>query len=517
MKMPITGLALLLTCAAHSQNVYNVDFLTPRTTELKQTYPTNSMSRVKIQNINRFIYKVATEKTETDFNVTVPAMLTGIKLPAFLTKTDAQMAALPSPADKTANIALSAAGLEGEILDQINIIISVRKDLNKAILAHNDVVDISKSCTNDFNTIKSAAVAKIKTYLVASSASEPGDIAEELRTDVIDKIRIANNAYTQIEILMAAWPSTLIGEFRVTQHNFTNDLQKAKRELTEKQEELKKATTDAKKKQIKSEIDKLEEKIAGLTFSIDEGKEDNADTKKRVEEKVASAKALLAEINKFNEEGKVFTLADDIKKINEANYSYYSEMAALKKDETKFKFTVTADGQLVCNKPNEDKFEVTLRAKGGVKLDFSTGLFINFGKPEFRGQDFYYKPLSETTSSISTLDNKRKAILGIGALMHIYKRSPANFKLGFAVGASTTTSFDVVNFHAGPSFIIGDKDRFCITPGVTLREVKVLNSGYEINTVYDKNTLPEAVPTVTKFPIVGYFIAFTYNVSRFNK
>jgi len=516
MKTFVLFLFCGISISSYCQTIFPVNFLT-HPADAKETYPTNSSVKVRIDNINRFIYKVVGEKTETDFNVTVPAALTGIKMPAFFT-TETAAGPTPAPSVVAQNLAagLTADQRYTEITNNITQIINVRERLNNAILMHNDVVHIGKDCDHDYTTIAASALARVKVYLPNASTTIE-IIAPVVEAELLENIRIANVSYAQIEAGVALWETLSLTDFRTNQKNFNATLRGLKGELKDLEEALKAAKTAAQKAKIKADISTKEAEITGVENSIENGKEDFATRKKKLDDKVAHAKELLAEINKFNEEGKLITLVDDIKKINPSNFSYYSETVKLKKDETKFHFTVSAEGQLTCNKPNEDKFDVTVRSEGGVKLDFSTGLFANFGNKEFLGQDFYYKPLNATTATIATHENGRKALFGLGALMHIYRRSPSAFKVGFAVGASTTTNFDVVNLHAGVSFILGDKERFCITPGITLREAKVLDKSYALDTVYDITTLPEEVPTIKKFPVAGFFLSFTYNVSRFNK
>ena len=290
-----------------------------------------------------------------------------------------------------------------------------------------------------------------------------------------------------------------------------------KRDLTQLNDKLKKAATIATKKKFEDSVAKQEEKVARYDSEISAYKEDYSNSKKGDEDQVTNAKALVDEINKFKEDGKLYTLTDDIRKVNEANYSYYSETVKLKKDETKYTFTVTADGQMVCNKKNESKFEVKLRTVGGIKLDFSTGIFANFGKSEFLGKDYFFKPVNDTMSQISALHDSRKVLLGIGGLMHIYFRSPSNIKAGLSIGASTTTGFDVVNFHVGPTLILGDQERFCLTAGLTLKESKILSDDYKEGILYKKSLLPANIELVKKFPTTGFFFSLTYNLSRFGK
>ena len=86
-------------------------------------------------------------------------------------------------------------------------------------------------------------------------------------------------------------------------------------------------------------------------------------------------------------------------------------------------------------------------------------------------------------------------------------------KVGGSLGVSTTADFADLNFHAGPSLIIGDKDRFILTAGLTLKSSKVLDQGLDVDQVYNNLKLPDDVPTVSVFPKAGWFIGVSYNIN----
>ena len=108
-------------------------------------------------------------------------------------------------------------------------------------------------------------------------------------------------------------------------------------------------------------------------------------------------------------------------------------------------------------------------------------------------------------------------MLSVGALMHFYKRTTSCAKIGGSIGVSTTADFETLNFHAGPSIIIGNENRFIITGGITLKSSQQLDRQLEMKKTYGTNESPDEIPTVSFFPKVGAFIAITYNVSRFSK
>ena len=87
--------------------------------------------------------------------------------------------------------------------------------------------------------------------------------------------------------------------------------------------------------------------------------------------------------------------------------------------------------------------------------------------------------------------------------------------LAFSPGLSTSAGFDQLNFHLGVSLIFGNKNRLLVTGGLTLRETKILDRNFDLDTAYETSALPESPPTISVFPKAGYFISLTYNFSKF--
>ena len=519
MKHLITLIIILLPSIAIAQVTdAPIDFLKLDNADLTQFLKYNKKARVKISNINRFIYKVSVEKTETDFNVTVPAVLSGIKLPGFLTTQMPATTGAPAPKTITPGVR-TASQLEQELIDALKELIKARNYLNAAVDMHNKVVHISKDCNSDYSQIESLAIAEIKTFLTGTLKTTIPGLADELETGITTSMTTVKDLYPVIEELLKKWKDRSLLEYRITKKGLNDQLVTRKNKIADLQEELKALTAPAAKAAKLAEIRTEEKQAAGIELTLKENEEDYTAKTKVFDDAVTKGKTLFDEINKFKDEGKLYSLVDDIRKVNLSNYTYYSEMVEMKKDEAKFSFSVAADGPMACDKASEQKFTVKLRAKGGIKLDFSTGFFLNFGNDDFLGKEYYYKSFNTANDTVSIIsaDAGKRILLSIGALMHIYWRTSTLLKPGIAIGASVSTGFDALNLHVGPCLIIGDKDRLCVTGGLSLREVKTLDKRYETDRLYVKKLLPDAIPTIKKFPATGFFLAVTYNFSRFTK
>lgn len=109
-----------------------------KTVNNKQTFV------VHIRNLNRTLFKVDGIKTETDFNVAVPAALTGIKLPAYLFTSlpaKSEIASLPLVCSKR-----RSTDILDEIKRELDAINAKAKKLDDAIFLYNDLTHLSKNC-----------------------------------------------------------------------------------------------------------------------------------------------------------------------------------------------------------------------------------------------------------------------------------------------------------------------------------------------------------------------------------
>lgn len=76
---------VLLTSITHSQKVIQtLNFLNEKDTLHEVTLKHKEKVRIKIENINRNIFKVEDSFKEKEFNTSPPAAFTGIKLPGFI-------------------------------------------------------------------------------------------------------------------------------------------------------------------------------------------------------------------------------------------------------------------------------------------------------------------------------------------------------------------------------------------------------------------------------------------------
>jgi len=228
-----------------------------------------------------------------------------------------------------------------------------------------------------------------------------------------------------------------------------------------------------------------------------------------------SLKNTLKEINDFKLDNKVTVLISNLNKINKNTFTFRISIDKIKKDETNFKITTKTKQAIPCDLPWEREFNVKIIKSCGFKMDFSSGLFCNFGNSIFRDDKLFKNEITDSTFQISTVNAGKRIIPGIGALLHFHLRTPYLISPAISLGVSTTSGFDALNFHAGLSGIIGSHERVIFTVGLTAREVSKLDNRYNTFTTYNKTKFPDEIPTSKIFPYWGGFVSLTYNIYQF--
>ncbi|MEX6688812.1 hypothetical protein QTN47_14995 [Danxiaibacter flavus] len=198
--------------------------------------------------------------------------------------------------------------------------------------------------------------------------------------------------------------------------------------------------------------------------------------------------------------------------FNVSNYTYYVSPQTIDKDLTVISVAIEPKENVPCG-PLAKSFELRVRAKGGIKIDFSTGLFANFGGNNFLDQTYRYDSVSGQPDKNVIVQNKTKNIIfpSVGALMHIYKRNGKDAHFSGTFGISTK-DLETINYHLGGSLIFGYSQRFILSAGATLTKATLISDSYEVGQVVNKPTEGAVVPTDT-FNRLGFFVAFSYNLT----
>lgn len=158
------------------------------------------------------------------------------------------------------------------------------------------------------------------------------------------------------------------------------------------------------------------------------------------------------------------------------------------------------------------KYDYKVWVKGGVKIDFSAGLFMS------SLMDRSYLAIQEEPSEgeegdlyrISKEDNG-KFEFGMGSTINFTSRGASSVRLGGSVGGFVTSN-QKFRLVAGPTFTIGKMERLIFGSGVVMGEIESLSNRVNLTDVFDLGE-SGAVPTVQKFK-TGYYFSFTYNLGK---
>lgn len=170
-----------------------------------------------------------------------------------------------------------------------------------------------------------------------------------------------------------------------------------------------------------------------------------------------------------------------------------------------------------------DKQPVSARTVGGVKFDFSSGLFVT----GLTDQRFTLRPDSSVIQNSfggdSIVYNRRNEIIlqsddkkvdfGVSAMMHFYPRITPSFNLGLSLGAGLSIGPDpAIRYLGGGSLFIGKSGRLILTYGCAAGYVDELADGYQnvqFTSLSDKKAM-----TKKSFKTRGFW-AFTFNIPLF--
>lgn len=155
--------------------------------------------------------------------------------------------------------------------------------------------------------------------------------------------------------------------------------------------------------------------------------------------------------------------------------------------------------------------KITLRARGGIKVNFSTGYLLSF----IGDENYAYYTQSDSVKGI-TKQAKNQITHAIGALCHVYKRICRDFTISGSAGLSITND-GTVGFYTGLSGLFTEKNRLAFTVGASAIKIKQLNTGNLKdlgNGKYDFLTPSNTSINYDNLYRTSFFIGITYNISK---
>ncbi len=207
--------------------------------------------------------------------------------------------------------------------------------------------------------------------------------------------------------------------------------------------------------------------------------------------------------------------------IDESNYFCSYTTGIIKDDADLISYQVvltpkTSENSILTPKPITNAFEVRIRH--GVKIDYSAGLFANLLLADNTYSILPYGdvgPDGSFDSSIVQLNKSEDLFLpSVGALIHLYRRTPRDLKLSLSTGVSISQN-QAATYYLGGSAIFGRTQRIIFSGGIAGKQVKTATNIYKPGTILAMNpTSVSSIDFLDNSPFkVGVFLGVTYNLS----
>ena len=189
------------------------------------------------------------------------------------------------------------------------------------------------------------------------------------------------------------------------------------------------------------------------------------------------------EIDRFEEKDVIGTIAGLFTKFQEANFTRSRVFPSIDADEVRITVEIAAKSDDVPPPPVDISEPIKVKVKGGIAVNFSTGVFSIFSH---RG--FYLKDKEDDPGKVKlTKDTKISFNPTVVALLHVYPRKTgsANWPvLTFGIG---TKDAERISYFLGTSLILGTKRRFIINVGGILTKLDVLKPEYKVGDALTKS------------------------------
>ncbi len=516
-------LSLLLTLATnfmYSQNIVTYDFESkdpPKVPIAKL----GENSVYKIININKFLYEVKIESSQSEFNSEPPAVFSNVfqmekkeessitqEAKQVIEQTDAELGEKESAFtlameksslewNKLKLASFSEDLLEYKLLPDTLQDQNILSELNDKITSLKEEIENQKSTIEELNSKIEDAYLK-KTSELYSNAKFVNESFEKL-----EEAKTIKNKLIQLSLTDGLTHKEAIMTLNALQKEYPF-IQKPEKLLTAFNSNYRNFKTNLRLYSLSQVVlDKFDDDF------------------KKVEESTNNLKQEIESINKKVEDYDYNQLFQNISKLfaelkNENNYFIASDPVQAKKDIITYNIKITPRKGIESLTSMESRNFVTeVPIEGGVKIDFSTGIFITGAL-----NDMSYKtsisPNDSTKSIISENSNYSLGNLSLGALMHISKRTTNNFKLGGSLGLGlNSTDISDASVFLGLSGMFGTQERFIVSLGAAMAQVDYLKSDYKVGEEVLTSNLSETL--TEKTTRVGWFISFSYNLTNKKK
>lgn len=500
-----------------------IDFTDTTKMEYQSIVPHNSSIDIIIENVNLKVVDTSQSVQRQTFNETPP------KLFETFSKTTIPDASAASAAwksvdtklfsdtlqERTSSLPLRSQVAELErryqklnkaLNDRLDNITAYRNVIYKfkfLLQYQNDLLQMQNECNKTLETIIKQVNSLTHSYFYDPKMGTNGDDRGLINdTSDYNKNRpiitkhiayLVNTEQETYDILMALFATGAMNKLEKDIKTFTQDVQKTIANLNRP------ANKD--ERRFLAELS-INEQVSDLESSLEDLK---------YFYQVADITKLHTDFSKFPVEGKNELLATyDF--FDRGRFVQVVHVPLIKEDEIEVAIAITPKAGAPCQVVPR-QYNLSFRPKGKLKIDFSSGLFVNLGGHDFKDQSYRYEDLADNSDSSVIRKNKGKNAIfpSVGALMHVYWRNGRDFHPAFTFGVSTK-DLDRINYHLGGSLIFGYSQRFILSAGGTLTRATLIDDKYMDGQKVAKPEAGATVPTAS-FNRLGFFIAFTYNVS----
>ncbi len=195
-------------------------------------------------------------------------------------------------------------------------------------------------------------------------------------------------------------------------------------------------------------------------------------------------------------------------KITEEEFDYYTDAVQLLDETTELKPVLkSSDGKIL-----HEFNPLTINTKGGWKVNFSSGYFMNI-----RNTPIYRILKSEAGQDTGVVKSTNRNMLthSLGGLLHAYSNFP-RIGMGISTGAGLATNGNM-SFHFGGSLFFTEKNRVVLTAGISFVKVDMLNSS-NLKLQEDGSYLfISKADTEIKYDNIykpAFFVSVTYNILK---
>lgn len=160
---------------------------------------------------------------------------------------------------------------------------------------------------------------------------------------------------------------------------------------------------------------------------------------------------------------------------------------------------------------NSRKFSHKEFVRHGLRLDVSLGVAGSLHSDKYS----YAVKMNQNNENVIMKNDKPIFTPSFVGFFTASRRSATHFSCGFSIGIGVSAnegSLTFDNFFVGPSLTVGKYERVTLTSGLSIKNLPVLNNGYQEGDIVPQQYTIENVSDKNYVP--GFFISLSYNLTK---